>query len=105
MLQTATALISYAALHIRNNAVRRLDWFGFDWIALHCNGLDWIGLGWGMGLRRSILIIIIMHTASKAVIALIIIDFLLSLTLNGFHVCECEPVSVGRPTHIISASV
>jgi len=45
VLQTATAFISYAALHIRNNAVRRLDWMGLVWIRLDWNVLDWMEAG------------------------------------------------------------
>jgi len=54
------------------------DWFGFDWIGM-CR-IGWRLDGWGGSSLISIIIIIIRHTACKAVIALIIIDFLLSLT-------------------------
>jgi len=55
-----------------------LDGIGLDSIGLECAGLDG---GWGgSSLISIIIIIIIRHTACKAVIALIIIDFLLSLT-------------------------
>jgi len=55
-----------------------LNGIGLDSIGLECAGLDG---GWGgSSLISIIIIIIIRHTACKAVIALIIIDFLLSLT-------------------------